>query len=174
MSVITRAAPRNRWITGFVLLLLLATALLGLGVVIEQSPSYTEAGTVASADSPSGADADETNLESDDGEVILGAVANTESTPTVGAAVLLALTLAAAVWWRPNRVTVTLAAVYCLAAGTLDARETAHQLVESEAGIATLAAGVMLLHLAAAVVAVEAFDACGRAAPPQSRPAALG
>jgi hypothetical protein len=174
MSV-TTAAPRNRWITGFVLLLLLATAVLVIGVVAEQAPSDTDAGAPPTASFASAAgEADETGGEADDGEVILGPGADAESTPAVGAAVLLALLLAAAVWWRANRVTVTLAAVYCMGAAALDTREVAHQLVESQARLATMVTGVMLLHLVALVVALEAFDACRHPAPAESASAAWG
>lgn len=202
MSTAHTASPR-RWVTPFVVLLLLASALLVVGVVVEQGQTHTETSATPSATSgerhestesgevgeagESGGHAEagepaqgteagaETHApgtaEAGQDEAILGV--NPESTPVVGVAVLLALILVAAVWWRPNRVVLALAVLYCLGAAALDVREVAHQMTEDQSGIAALATGVLLLHLVAAAVAVAAFIARRQGAQTGSAPAAL-
>jgi choline-glycine betaine transporter len=68
-------------------------------------------------------------------------------------AVLLALSVAAAVWWRPIRPVLVVAVVFCLGTAVLDVREVVHQLNQNRNGVATLAGLVAVLHLLAAAAA---------------------
>ena len=153
------APARTRWAAVFALLIVLATALFVVGVAVERNQGHTEA-------APSSTESDEhsegepgegshseegegtTSGNEADSEKILGV--DTERTAVVTVAVLIALCLAAAIWWRPRRDVLMVAVAFCLGATALDVRELLHQLHENRDAVAALAAAVALLHLAAA------------------------
>jgi hypothetical protein len=84
-------------------------------------------------------------------------------------AVVVSLLLAAAVWWRGGSPVVLGAVALAMAAFfALDVRGVVHQVDESRAGLAVLAAVVATLHLAAALVAARAATA----GPDRPRPVA--
>jgi hypothetical protein len=91
----------------------------------------------------------ETHVESS--EKLFGV--DPESVPAMIAAIAVSLGLAAAVWWRRERLWLwfTLAFGVVFAAG--DIREVIHQLNESRNTVATIAAILIAAHLAVAVLA---------------------
>jgi hypothetical protein len=121
--------------SALVALLAAATILFAIGVIAEPSPA-----------------AEPTHEEAThEPDQLEGA----ESTPLVVLAVVVGLALAAGAATRLGRRRAFLLAVaaIALAWAALDARELAHQLDESRAGIAAIAAAVALLHLGAAAAA---------------------
>ena len=159
----------------FSVLLLLATAAFVVGVTVERSQgedtsssntsTHTEAGKsgehAEGQESAEGSAEPNARSESEQAsEDLLGV--NPESTPVVVLAVLLALLLAGAVWWRPFRLILAAGVVFCAGAMALDLREVAHQLDENRGGVATIAGVVAALHLLAALVAIAALIARAR------------
>jgi hypothetical protein len=63
------------------------------------------------------------------------------------------LLVAAVLRWPHSAALLALVALAMLAFAALDVREVTHQLDEDRAGVAILAAGVAILHLAAAALA---------------------
>jgi hypothetical protein len=91
----------------------------------------------------------EAAVEEQSSKEVLGL--NLESTPLVVAAVVGSLLPAAAVWLRPEwRPLLAPAALVMLGFAVLDILEVVHQLDESRGAVATIAAIVAALHLAAA------------------------
>lgn len=91
---------------------------------------------------------------SDEGR-ILGV--DREATGLVILAVLASLALAALLWRRPVREVWLAAGLVALAFAVFDVAEVVHQLVESDAGLATLAALVAVAHAATAGIAATAL-----------------
>jgi hypothetical protein len=121
-------------------LLVAATVLFAIGAIAERADGATHVeADVAHAEE--GAEA---------GESVAGVDA--ESTPLVVIAVVAGLGLAALALTQVGRRRWFLLAVaaIALAWAALDVREVVHQLDESRAGIAVIALGVAVLHLAAA------------------------
>jgi hypothetical protein len=170
---------RSRWATILAVLLLAATALFVVGATVERQGHAETTSTSSEAEEHSEGEAgegsnpevsEEANLEAGESnptgaesgsEAILGV--DTESLPVITIAVLIALLLVAAIWWRPRREVLIVAIVFCLGAAVLDFRELLHQLDEGRNSVAILAAAVALLHLAAAGAGVAAL----RSQPPE-------
>lgn len=91
---------------------------------------------------------------SDEGR-ILGV--DREATGLVILAVLASLALAALLWRRPVRAVWLAAGLVALAFAVFDVAEVVHQLVESDAGLAILAALVAVAHAATAGIAATAL-----------------
>jgi len=124
-----------------VALLVASTALFAAGAIAERSQS----GEPAAAEAHEGSER----------ETVRGV--DVESTPLIVIAVLGGLGLAALVAAPPGRRRPVLLAVGAIALvwAVLDVREVVHQLGESRTGIALLAIGAALLHLAAGAVAAR-------------------
>ena len=84
-------------------------------------------------------------------EKVLGI--DVESTPLVLLAVGASIAFAVAVWSSDRRSVLLAAGLFALVFAVLDVTEVAHQVGESRAGIAVLAALIALVHLAATFVA---------------------
>jgi hypothetical protein len=158
--------------TALVALLVVATALFAIGVLAERSQSETHtepARTHSETGEPEGAheegeatgategrqDEGAETAHADEDETLLGV--DLESTPLLVLAVLAGLGLAAACASRLGERSGPLFAVaaIALAWAALDVREVAHQLDESNTGIALIAIAVAVLHVAAASLAAR-------------------
>ena len=141
---------RLRWI--LVALLVASTTLFAVGAIAERSTAdtHTEPASVRTAEHGEGGEVGE-HARRD--EAVLGV--DVESTPLVVLAVTLGLALAVLSATRFGLLAGVLAAiaVIALAWAALDVREAVHQADESRTGIALVAAGVAILHLATAAVA---------------------
>ena len=84
-------------------------------------------------------------------ETILGL--NLESTTLVIIAAAMSVAFAALTWRRDERALLFAAMVFAVVFATFDTAEVAHQIKESRAGLALLAATIALLHVATAFVA---------------------
>jgi hypothetical protein len=128
------------------------------------SPSG-ETGHSGESGGENGSDEGTTHVEKSPGETgvkILGV--NTESLALSVAAVVASLLLALAVrLGRLPRLTLLAVAGFGLAFAAGDARELIHQLNESNAGLATIAAILVGLHLAVTALAVVLYPRRGRA-----------
>ena len=78
---------------------------------------------------------------------------NIESTGLVIVACVLSLSLGLLAWRTSGRLVLLIAATFAAIFAALDVTELVHQIGESRAGIATLAALILLVHLASALVA---------------------
>lgn len=152
--------------TALVLLLVGSACLFVVGSTLERREGKEEPAAAESTERPAGESAEQpaTNDEQSESgehgegeggesEQILGV--DTESVPLTIAAVLASLALAAAVWrrLRPRLVGVVLVAFGLLfVAG--DARELVLQFDEENAGVAVIAAALLVLHLAIAALGV--------------------
>ena len=161
-----------------VLLLVGSGLLFAIGSTIERHQHHNEqpaatAGTGGSGESggESGSEGSVGHVEKSHGEAgvkILGV--NTESLALTVVAVVASLLLALAVWlgrWRRALLLLVVGFGLVFAAG--DGRELVHQLNESNAGIAAIAAILIGLHLAVAALAATLFL---RSADADPRPAA--
>jgi hypothetical protein len=142
-----------------------ATALFVIGVSVERAQPDQHAGERAEQPRETGESHAETGGEAEEARgstvtrdsheeepCILGI--DPESTPLVVLATVGSLLLVAAVLrWPHAAALLALVALAMLAFAALDVREVIHQLDEDHAGVAILAAGVAILHLAAAAVA---------------------
>jgi hypothetical protein len=151
-------------------LLLVATAVLfAIGTTIERSHRHNE-NVRAEAQSENQSEGSSSEVggevaggETGPGESTSGETHSTssekvfgvdvESVPAILGAVTVALVLAAAVWWRRERLWLwaTLGFGIVFAAG--DVREVVHQLDESNAGVAVVAGVLVMAHVAIAVLA---------------------
>jgi hypothetical protein len=150
-----------------VLLLVGSGLLFAIGSTIERHQHHNEqpAATAGNGESggsggESGSEGSNAHVEKSHGEAgvkILGV--NTESLALTIVAVVASLLLALAVWLgRWSRPLLLLVAGFGLVFAAGDARELVHQLDESNAGIATIAAILIgLLHLAVAALATALF-----------------
>jgi hypothetical protein len=157
-------------------LLLLSTALLVLGVVLENrgepatssAPGSTPSGSTSQpieqgepeAHQESGAheepghqgdNADTHASDAASGETVLGVPI--ESPGAVAAAVIVSVALAVLVWRRPNRPVTTVVALAAAGAVVLDLAEVGHQISENRDGLAAFAALVATGHLAVVIAA---------------------
>jgi len=136
-----------------------STALFAVGVIAERSSAdeHSEAAIVRTheggeaVEEHEGGEAAEAQDETD--ETVLGV--DVESTPLVVLAVIVGLALAVLAATRFGELAGVLAAIalIALAWAALDVREAFHQADESRAGVALVAAGVAILHLASAALA---------------------
>jgi hypothetical protein len=151
-----------------VALLTASTLLFALGVALDRGGGDVTAHSQAlDAEGEPGHDEAAEQREAGEpqrGERVLGV--DPESTPLIVLAVLAGLALAALVasrfGTRPGILLVV--AIVALVWAVLDAREFAHQLDESRAGIAAIALIVAVLHLGAAAASGRLMRARGRAA----------
>jgi hypothetical protein len=149
-----------------VLLLVGSGLLFAIGSTIERHQHHNEqpaatAGNGESGESggESGSEGGTEHAEKSRGEAgvkILGV--NTESLALTIVAVVASLLLALAVWLRRwHRLILLLVAGFGLVFAAGDGRELVHQLDESNAGIAAIAAILIVLHLAVAALAASLF-----------------
>ena len=122
----------------------------GNGETTTTSSSETNGGAdekaAGAAETPAAA---ETHVESS--EKLFGI--DTESVAAMIAAISVSLGLAAAVWWRLERLWLWLTLAFGVVFAAGDIREVIHQLNESRNTVATLAAILIAAHLAVAVLA---------------------
>jgi hypothetical protein len=156
----------SRLRAALVLLLVGSSLPFAIGSTIERHQHHNEqpaatAGTGGSAESggESGSEGSTSHLEKRHGEAgvkILGV--DTESLALTVAAVVASLLLALAVWLgRWPRPLLLLVVGFGLVFAAGDGRELVHQLDESNAGIAAIAAILIGLHLAVAALAATLF-----------------
>jgi len=142
-------APARHWPARIVaIFLLLAAALVVVGVSIESAQGHIETST--------------TNEHTESGEVgeghpepstapglegakLLGIPL--ESPILIGGLAAASVVLAAAIWVRPGRVTAGLVIAFSIAAGVFDVAEIQHQAAEGAAGLLAAAVVVVLLRL---------------------------
>ena len=148
-------------------LLLVATAIVfAIGTTIERSQRHTESGSAKTSESESHAEGSGSEAGDETGsaeasssaektgtasEHVLGV--DVESIPAIIGAVALAVLLAAAVWWRRERIWLWATLVFGLAFIAGDVRKVFHQLDESRTGVAVIAGVLVAAHLAIAVLA---------------------
>ena len=156
----------NRRQLAAIALLVVGAALFAIGTSVEKNRHHDEPAAAAEANeshSEAGESAEQREAEeveghseateSGEGE-ILGI--DRESTGLVVVAVLASLALAAALWRRPSTPVWIIAAVVAIAFAFFDVAEIIHQLDESDAALATLAAIVATAHVGTAVIAAAA------------------
>jgi heme/copper-type cytochrome/quinol oxidase subunit 3 len=137
-------------------LLIAAAALFAVGIATEGDSRHETVATVESVahnEATEQADHNEQSGTSETGERILGI--NLESTPLVVIAVLISIALAAATWTHDDKVILLLTALFAAAFAVLDVAEFTHQLRQSAATIAIIAATIAVLHAAAAFLAEQ-------------------
>lgn len=152
--------PANRILA---LIIVAATVSLTVGVLIERGresgETHGEAGHVEVVGP--GGESGETGVEGSEigahadasGEKLLGI--DPESIPLLIVAIAVSLALAGAVWLRPDAAKLMIVTALAMAAfAALDIREFVHQIDASRGGLAVLAGAVVLLHAAAAILAV--------------------
>lgn len=126
----------------------------------EKASGSSETTTGSSSEANGGADeaasgateaaaAAETHVEAS--EKLFGV--DTESVPAMIVGIAASLGLAAAVWWRRERVWLWLTLAFGVLFAAGDTREVIHQLNESRNGVATIAAILIAAHLVVAVLA---------------------
>ena len=115
----------------------------------------SEGGTVASSESTVNGEGTSTEASehSESSEKVLGI--NTESTGLVVVAVALSGALAILVLVRPRRRVFLAVASFAVLFAAFDILELIHQINNSRAGIATIAAAVLLIHAAAALLSAQ-------------------
>jgi hypothetical protein len=149
-----------------VLLLVGSGLLFAIGSTIERHQHHNEQPAATTGNGESGASGGENGSEgatqhvekshNEAGVKILGV--NTESLALTVVAVVASLLLALAVWLRQwPRLILLLVAGFGLVFAAGDGRELVHQLDESNAGIAAIAAILIALHLAVAALAATLF-----------------
>ena len=150
---------RHRGVLVLLALILLATAMFGIGAVVEKASTTNTPASTAHHEAAGAETGGETGAEADsktssNQEAVFGF--NTESTPVVLAAAIGSLGVFGAVWlyWRRAPV-VWVAAAVMAAFAALDSLEISHQVADGHVLLVTLAGSVALLHLAAAAMAVR-------------------
>lgn len=154
------------------LLLVVTGCLFAVGSTIERHQRHHESTAVKAAES-GGETTGETTGETGDkgskpkpaehaasaeaGSRILGV--NTESKALSIIAAFGSLALAAAVWLRPARPVLLAVIVFGLVFALGDGRELAHQLKESNGGLAAVAGLLLVLHVVVAMLAAAATRA---------------
>lgn len=121
----------------------------------------TGGGEVTHTDEPTGAGTTHTEVPGGEAtehsetsaETVLGL--NPESNALVIVAVAASLALAALVWLRNRRSLLFAIMAFAVVFAMFDIAEVAHQINESRAVLATLAAAIALVHVATAVVAEQ-------------------
>jgi hypothetical protein len=153
-------------------LLLLSTALLVLGVIVEnhgsgsENPSASASETAGHRDTEGHAEggSDEhaaepsTHTESAN-ETVLGV--RTESPGAVTAAAIVSVALAGFLWRRPTRWVSTAVALFAAGATALDLTEISHQTTDNRGDLAVLAAVIALAHLGVVIGAVILWRQAG-------------
>ena len=145
---------RRRWLLGT--LLIAAAALFAIGIATEGDAHHETQPSVEAGvhnEATEAAKHNERAEVSETGEEILGV--NLESTPLVVLAVILSVALAAATWRTDQKLTLLTTALFAAAFAVLDVVEFSHQIRESAATIAVLAAIIAVLHAAAALLAEQ-------------------
>jgi hypothetical protein len=152
-------------------LLVVAAVLFAIGSAVERNQesgggeasatateSQPESGVETGSEGAGAQGGDAAHAESGGGsEDLLGI--NPESTGLVIVAIACTVLLAAAVWFRPIPVVLLAVVAFGLVFAALDVRELVHQVNESRAGIAVVAAVLTVLHLAIAGTAVALLRA---------------
>ncbi len=165
-----------------VLLLVGSACLFAVGSTIERHQRHHESNAAKAAEVSKGESGGESGSESGNGEpvqhvekshgeagaTILGV--NTESVALTVVAVILSLLLAAAIWLVRSQLVLLAVAGFGLVFAAGDIRELVHQLNESHAGIAAIAAVLIVLHLAVAAVAALLVARAGPGAAPALDP----
>jgi hypothetical protein len=151
--------------TALVLLLVGSGLLFAIGSTIERHQNQNEQPAATAGNGESGESGGESGSEGgtehveksgEAGVKILGI--DTESVALTVVAVVASLLLALAVWLRQwPRLTLLLVVGFGLVFAAGDGRELVHQLDESNAGIAVIAAILIALHLAVAALAATLF-----------------
>lgn len=145
---------RLRWLLGT--MLIVAAALFAIGVATEGDVHDETVTTVESGEhneATERAEHNERTEASETGERILGI--NLEATPLVVLAVLISVVLAAATWRTDHKLILLVTALFAAGFALLDVAEFSHQIKESAATIAVIAAIIAVLHAAAALLAEQ-------------------
>lgn len=145
--------PRFRWLLGT--LLIAAAAMFAVGIATEGDIHHETVNveTGGRNDAAEQAEHSEQAGVPGTGERILGI--NLESRPLVVLAVFISVALAAATWRRDHRLVLLVTAVFAAAFAMLDLAEFSHQIRQSAAMIAAIAAIIAVLHAAAAMLAEQ-------------------
>jgi hypothetical protein len=178
--------PTRHWLAAMAALLILTAGLFAIGVSIERSHHHESAAEHPIADATS----TETAAAGEAGEATRGNEAtehhlaasataerpaehaeatervfgvNPESTPLVVLVSAASVTLAAALWWRPDRRMLLAVAAFNAIAAAFDIAELAHQIDISDTTVATFAALVAVGHLI--VIALATLAVVRGAAP---------
>jgi Flp pilus assembly protein TadB len=168
-----RGVTRARTIAA--LLLVVTAVLLAVGARVERSghsESHEAAASGEAAEAHESGESGESREAHESGEsgesdeaTLLGV--DPESPAAVATAVVASLLLAAAIWLTGRREVAWAIVAFGLAFAILDVREVGHQLGESRAGLAVLAAAIALGHLGAAgAAAVRPPRVTSRRSPP--------
>jgi uncharacterized membrane protein len=161
---------RTKLTAAVAVLLVVSAVLFAIGTAIERSQRDEHAEPAQSLTHVEGEEGGESGEEAgqqgeatggESGEEIAGV--DTESVPAIVLGVAVSLGLAAGLWWRRTRRWLFVVAVFGLVFAAADARELAHQVNESNAGIAVIAASLLIIHLLISALAVTA--GWSRAAP---------
>ncbi|SRR5712691_2683719 len=139
-----------------VLLLVVTGCLFAIGSTIERHHRHHQETSVHSQRNAH----EEEGTNGEAGVKILGV--DTESTTLSIVGVVASLLLAAVVWLRPARIVLLGVLVFALLFAAGDGRELAHQLSESNNGIAAIAATLLVLHVATAALAAVVASAAQR------------
>lgn len=148
------ALTRMRWLLGT--LLIAAAALFAIGVASEGNAHEETVASVEAGEHSEATEAAEYNERSEaseTGEELFGV--NLESTPLVVLAVVMSVALAAATWRTDHKLILLVTALFAAAFAVLDVAEFSHQIKESAATIAVIAAIIAVLHAAAALLAEQ-------------------
>ncbi|QNE21389.1 hypothetical protein F1D05_30050 [Kribbella qitaiheensis] len=141
-------------------LLMASAALLVVGAAIEHGTggeSRTE--SVQTGEAGEGAYHDEApesaaaEGEAAHGETVLGM--ELESPVSIAALVVVSLALAGWVWRRPTRLTAAILVVFAAVVAVADGREVGHQLSGDHAGLAAVAAVLVVFRLATIIGAAQ-------------------
>jgi len=145
---------RLRWLLGT--LLIAAAALFAVGIATEGDTHHETVAIVEAGEhneATEHAAHNEQTAVSETGERILGI--NLESTPLVVLALIISVALAAATWRRNHRLVLLVAALFAAAFAVFDVAEFSHQIRQSAASIAVIAAIIAVLHAGAALLAEQ-------------------
>lgn len=146
---------RLRWLLGT--LLIAAAVLFAFGVASEGDTHSLSASTVESGEHDEAIEQAEQRQQSEaaesSSETVFGV--NVESTPLIVLGVTMSVALAAATWRRDHKRVLLVTAVFATVFAALDLVEFFHQITKSAATVAIFAAGIAILHVAAALVAEQ-------------------
>lgn len=166
-------APHRRLSMIVAVLLVVSAALFAVGVAVERSQASSESPAAAAAEAPghvesgsAGSEASEASAEAPDedthtddgGESILGINPESWGLVALGIAVSVLLAVAALTITGTSRRNLLFGAIalFGLVFAILDVGELIHQVGESRAGIAVLAAVLVVLHLLLSATALKA------------------
>lgn len=145
---------RMRWLLGT--LLIAAAALFAIGIATEGDVHDETVASVEASEHDEATEAaahNERAEASETGEQIFGL--NLESTPLVVLAVIISLALAAATWRTDHKLILLVTGLFAAGFAVLDVAEFSHQIKQSAATIAVIAAIIAVLHAAAALLAEQ-------------------